>query len=266
MSDAKRSIVWIASYPKSGNTWLRFMLCSLIHGCIDSAAAFDRLAPDVHEVGQALDAVTGGLLVKTHYAYTPSMPLAARSAAAVYIVRDPADVLVSNFHYARRRAAQPGAAEGGIDAYFERFLAERGDPHWRGAGMGSWDGNVRSWLDPRLPFPVACVRYEDLAADASGVCARLAALVKPGASTAEIEAAVANASFARMRAIEEADIEARRVGIFYKPYLQSSIDAGVRFMRRGTAGAAAEELSAAQRARLRAEFGPLLAELGYWPR
>src|SRR5882757_11182682 len=45
-----RSVVWIASYPKSGNTWLRFLICNLAFGPVESAAQLNQLAPDLHEL------------------------------------------------------------------------------------------------------------------------------------------------------------------------------------------------------------------------
>jgi hypothetical protein len=53
------------------------------------------------------------------------------------------------------------------------------------------------------------------------------------------------------------------VGIFYKPYLQSSIDAGLRFMRSGQAGEAALVLTPEQRQLAMATFGDIRRELGY---
>jgi aryl sulfotransferase len=263
MSESRRDIVWIASYPKSGNTWVRFMLCSLLYGRIESAAALNQLAPDIHESsGTLATRAATGLLVKAHYVWSPAMPLAARSSAAIYVLRDPADVFASNYHYYLRRtdsAASPTV----LAHYLEQYLRHRGDPHWRERGMGSWDENVRSWLGPGVAFPVVCVRYEDLSANPQAVCAQLAQLLKPGCTAEDIARAVADASFERMREVEAADIEARRVGIFYKPYLQSSIDAGARFMRRGAAGEAAGLLTGEQQARLLAVFQPLVGQLGY---
>ncbi len=264
MSEPRRNIVWIASYPKSGNTWVRFMLCSLLYGRLESAAALNQLAPDVHESGATLaTSAAAGLLVKTHYVWSPALPLAARTSAAIYVVRDPADVFTSNFHYYLRRTGAGAASPAALAQYLEQYLRHRGDPHWHERGMGSWDENVASWLSPGLAFPVLCVRYEDLSANPREVCAQLAQLLKPGCAAADIGRAVADASFERMREVEAADVEARRVGIFYKPYLQSSIDAGARFMRRGAVGEAAAILTAEQHARLRAVFQPLLGKLGY---
>ena len=75
--------------------------------------------------------------------------------------------------------------------------------------------------------------------------------------------AVAASSFERMREIEEADIRAQRVGIFYKPYLQQPIDAGLRFMRSGKSGEAARVLSPDQRRRFDDAFRSIGRELGY---
>ena len=263
MSGDRRNIVWLASYPKSGNTWLRFMLCNLIFGEVNTASVLTRLAPDIHEPGTELDAAASAILVKTHFMNTPGLPLCERTAAAIYLVRDPADVLTSNFHYQRRRSGGGEPSAAALTQYFETFIQHRGDPRWRELGMGSWDENVCSWLGERRDFPVQCVRYEDLAADPLKVGTMLAGLLRPQSSPEEIARAVANSSFQRLREIEAADIRERRVGIFYKPYLQPSIDAGLRFMRAGTTGGGAAALSVEQRTRVQSAFGPLLQQLGY---
>jgi Sulfotransferase domain len=257
-----RNIVWIASYPKSGNTWVRFMACNLLHGAQDSAAGLSLLAPDIHEIGaQRLAAHSG--LVKTHFPYSDELPLAERTAGVIYVVRHPADVLVSNFHYAQRSARMDNATRQEFDRYVERFIQFRGDPRWIELGMGSWEANVRSWLGQLQPFPVVAMRYEALSADPKKTCRTMAQVFRPGSSDAEIEATVQNSCFNRLREIEAADIREQRIGIFYKPYLQAAIDSGRRFMRRGTVGDGAQLLSAEQQARLAGTFAPLLAQLGY---
>jgi hypothetical protein len=263
MPAPSKNIIWIASYPKSGNTWVRFMLCNLLYGEVQTAAALNRLAPDIHETGASLDLSAPGLLVKTHFACSAELPLLERTSAAIYVVRDPTDVLMSNYHYYRRRTGQADDARATLEEYFTAFLDNRGDPHWKALGMGSWEENVRSWLDAQRPFPVLCVRYEDLSADPRRICTTLAGLLKPGSTAGEVERAVVNSSFERLREIEAADIRERRVGIFFKPYLEPSIAAGVRFMRGGRVGEGAASLAPVQQARLRATFAPLLEQLGY---
>jgi hypothetical protein len=259
---AARDIIWIASYPKSGNTWLRFLVCNLLYGRQDSAEGLNLLAPDIHEMGaERLGAHAG--LVKTHWAFTNEMPMAARTAAVIYVVRHPADVLVSNYHYASRSAGVADASREALERYAERFIQSRGDPRWATLGMGTWEGNVRSWLGQKHAFPVLPVRYEDMSSDPIKVCAALARLLKPNSSTLEIDAAVAHSAFDRMRELEAADIRERRIGIFYKPYLERAIDSGRRFMRSGRVGEGSRLLAPEQWRRLNEVFAPLLRELRY---
>jgi|HubBroStandDraft_1064217.scaffolds.fasta_scaffold44164_3 hypothetical protein len=259
---ATRNLVWIASYPKSGNTWVRFMLCNLLFGPQSSAEALNLLAPDIHETGpQALAPHTG--LVKTHFLHSAALPLVERTAAAIYVLRQPADVLLSNFHYARRSGANGAETREEFDRYVDRFLENRGDPRWRQFGMGSWDEHVHSWIGIRQPFPVVSIRYEDLTADAPRTCRRLADFLKLVRSDEEIAQAVRNSSFERMRDLEATDIRERRRGIFYKPYLEAALGSGLRFMRSGAVGEGARRLTPEQRARLAGIFEPLSAQLGY---
>jgi len=256
-----RTVVWIVSYPKSGNTWVRFLVCNLAFGLQDSAESLNRLAPDLHELPRVPDPPAAPVFIKTHFPYSAELPLAAHTAAALYVVRDPADVMLSNYHYSRRSG--PESANNSLQQYVDQFLASRGDPRWIRSRMGAWDEHVVSWLGTKYPFPVLPLRYEDLLADTPGGARRICSFLGLERTDDEIEKAVANSSFSRMRQIEEADIRNRTVGIFYKPYLQSSIDAGLRFMRSGKAGEAALVLTPEQRQRATTTFGTIRRELGY---
>jgi hypothetical protein len=262
MSAASSGIVWIASYPKSGNTWMRFFACNLLFGRQESAESLGTLIPDLHEMGKIEALPTAEGLYKTHFPFSTALPSAHATSGAIYVVRDPADVLTSNFFYSQRSTEHPDESSAAFDAYVEQFIAAGGDARWRERGMGSWEENVRSWTG-RLPFPVVTVRYEDMVRDPLGTGRRIADLLAPGCAAAAIAEAVRNSTFQRMRDIERADIRAKRVGIFYKPYLQAAIDSGHRFMRRGLPGDGRSRLNAEQRLRLNARFGGLLRELGY---
>jgi ABC-type transporter MlaC component len=259
-SSADRTVVWIVSYPKSGNTWVRFLVCNLVFGPQDSAAALNQLVPDIHELAAPPPPPNQPVLLKTHFPFTPALPLATSTAGAIYVVRDPADVMLSNFHYSQRSGAANSAA---LAQYLEQYLAARGDPRWITLQMGPWDEHVRSWLGGSAPFPVLALRYEDLLRDSLQAARQIAAFLGLARSAHQLQQAVAAASFARMREIEEADIHRKNVGIFYKPYLQTSIDAGLRFMRAGRAGEAARVLTPQQRQQIAAAFAPMMQELGY---
>jgi hypothetical protein len=263
MTDGAKTVIWIVSYPKSGNTWVRFLTCNLVYGLQDSAAALNNLAPDIHELNAIPSAPTALTFVKTHFPFSSGLPLVANTAAAIYVVRDPADVMLSNFHYSQRSGMGTEPTAHALGQYVDQYLAARGDPRWIHSQMGMWDGHVRSWLDGSQSFPVLALRYEDLLTDSMGGAQKLCTFLGLSRTPQEIAQAVAGASFRRMREIEETDIRTESVGIFYKPYLKSTIGSGRRFMRSGTAGEAARVLTPEQRQRVAAVFGPLMRELGY---
>jgi hypothetical protein len=256
-------IYWLASYPKSGNTWLRFLACNLVFGEVKSAAALNQLAPDLHELGASFEPPDQPLLMKTHYRYSPQLRFAGQTAAAVYILRDPADVMVSNFHYDGRSGSPGGDRSKLFARYLDAFIAARGDPRWVRMGMGTWEENVRSWIGQQQRFPVLLVRYEELLSEGARVAGQLCQSLGITRTAAAVAAALEHSSFERMQVIEEADIRERRVGIFYKPYLQAPIEAGLRFMRAGIRGGAAQQLSEEQWGRFNAVFGALRREFGY---
>jgi aryl sulfotransferase len=256
-------IVWIASYPKSGNTWVRFLVCNLISGPVDSAAELSRLTPDIHEVGAEVEPPSAPSLMKTHFPYSAALPLGVHTAGAIYILRDPADVMLSNYHYGKRVGAIEEADESALARYVDAFIAARGDPRWLKLGMGTWEQNVRSWLENERRFPVLRIRYEDLLTEAvkiAGLLCRALGIARTGEDVAR---AVAAASFDSLRRIEETDIGKRRTGIFYKPYLSKPIGAGLRFMRSGTSGEAERVLSPDQWRRFNDVFGAMRADFGY---
>jgi hypothetical protein len=259
----EKTVVWIASYPKSGNTWVRFLVCNLVFGLQDSAAALNHLAPDIHELAVVPEPPTAPVFIKTHFSLSPTLPLAAHTAAAIYVVRNPADVMLSNFHYSRRSGPATEEAQPNLEEYVYQYLAAHGDPRWIKARMGTWDSHVQSWLATGHSFPVLPLRYEDLLADGRNGAQQICSFLGLVRSDEEIERAVTGASFQRMRQIEEADIRSQNVGIFFKPYLQRSIGAGLRFMRAGKAGEGAKVLSAEQLQGVVATFGPFMRQLGY---
>jgi hypothetical protein len=242
---------------------VRFMACNILHGAQQTASALNRFVPDIHELEAELSRSNLAGLAKTHFAFSPQMPLAERTAAAIYVVRSPDAVLTSNYHYARRSQGGTADSDEAFDRYFDEFVRHRGDPRWASLGMGTWEQNVCSWLSSRHPFPILYIKYEDLSVDPLAACRKLAGLLAPSCPDDRLCEAVRNSSFDRLREIEESDIRNRRVGIFYKPYLQGAIDSGVRFMRAGETGGGKSRLKPEQRVRLSSTFRSLLAALGY---
>jgi hypothetical protein len=265
--------IWVASYPRSGNTWLRFLIANLLIKPIESSAELNEVIPGIHRGVRAIHLFGNRTtFIKTHWAWRPDLPLREDVIGAIYIVRNPLDVAVSNANYrllgaGERVAGMPEAERAAFQArLIDEFIAEGGDPAWRQQGMGSWDENVRSWLAKSNPVPRLVLRYEDLKDDASRQAADICRFFKLSKSPEEIAQAVERSSFRALRAMEEREIAAKQEGFFYDRQRSGAMDAGVRFINQGEAGAGAAQLSEAQRQAALERFGPTMRIAGYLER
>ena len=149
-------IVWVASFPRSGNNLCLLTLSKVFDaetGSVlnpESLASRLELDPDA-DLRASLRELDEMVYVKTHRVADPE-----DVDPALYLVRDGRDSLVSYAHFMRERGDERFAS-----LSFEETLAallEREDHPY-----GSWSGNVRSWLGRDAPTHV--LRFEDLVAD-----------------------------------------------------------------------------------------------------
>ncbi|MET4698132.1 aryl sulfotransferase [Constrictibacter sp. MBR-5] len=273
--------VWIASYPRSGNTWLRLALGALLDpGQAHAGDAHARFAPNASQrsdIEEALDVETGDLTPaemealrpvayrtlaalsrrplfrKVHdacidaVAGTPLFPPDA-TLATLYMVRDPRDVAVSWAHF-----AGIGLEEA------VRFLCDAGATLRPAAGrppldlpqrLLCWSGHVRSWLD--APGRRCCLlRYEDMVADPAAILGRAAAHAGIAATAETLDRAVAATRFDALRAHEA------RQGF------DGGQSPGSAFFRSGRAGGWRTALPPDLEARIVAAHGPAMEALGY---
>ena len=186
-------IYWLASYPKSGNTWLRAFLTNYWRGGDAPADINDLEAGPIASSREVLDEWLGmessdltweeiehyrplvheriaasspePVFIKVHDAFTRNvegLPLFPKGATAgvIYLIRNPLDVAVSYAHHADRPVeaiirwmGSDTHAMNAADGRLYDRLRER---------LLSWSGHVRSWVDePDLSVHV--VRYEDMA-------------------------------------------------------------------------------------------------------
>ena len=152
--------LFVVSYPKSGNTWLRFVLADAFSGDEPDFDSVERLAPRAGEHHSAQPLVgLRGRLVKSHeprHAFFDAMP-----GRHLYVVRDGRDVAVSYYYHMLRR----GLIDPDFSSFLQRFLVGQVDNY------GRWTQHVVGWLDAARENPdrVAVVRYEDLLEQAPGV-------------------------------------------------------------------------------------------------
>ena len=223
------AIIWLASYPKSGNTWMRAFLHNLLtnsqepvdinalhHFTLGEGSAryyrhFDprpltslserevmALRPKVHEL--LTQAFPDSVFVKTHHflGEIEGLPLISmdHTAGAIYMVRNPLDVVVSSANHF-------GVA---IDQTIEELgNTGTGDkPSDRNARQyyGSWSLNVSSWTQNAVPA-LHVARYEDLHEQPFETFAGVARFLGLNPPKERLERAITNSSFGALKAQEE---------------------------------------------------------------
>jgi len=185
--------VFLVSYPKSGNTWSRFLVANLMHP--DQPADFanlHRLVPDPFGTyKRVFDHMPRPRVIKSHECFDPTYP------RVIYIVRDPRDVAVSQYHFHRK--CRLIADDCPMEDYLPRFLAGEVCRH------GSWGENVASWLATRRSgHRFLLLRYEDMVSSTATELSRIAGFLGIPATPSLISQTVERSSADRMRKLEKA--------------------------------------------------------------
>ena len=256
-------IIWLASYPKSGSTWLRALLTNYLRDNdspadinqldgrpiasarlwfdewtgVEASALNDnlieRLRPEVYRCLAA--EATATLFMKVHDAWRhtdrdePLFP-ADVTAGVVYIIRNPLDLALSCAHHWGCASAQAVAKMCDPDQTLARSLGGLSDQLQQ--RLGSWSGHAQSWLDAS-GLPIHLVRYEDLHRDPETIFGAVVRFCSLAFAADRVRKAVAFSDFAELQRQEQA-----------RGFCERSIVASGKFFRRGQVGSWRQELSA----------------------
>lgn len=261
-------VTWLASYPKSGNTWLRFALAALIQPDFTKSAEVRAWIPDVHEspfqlkYHQQLDFA----FAKTHFKFSENLPLRQETRGFIYILRNPIDVLISNYNYYLRTTnitPEQSISQNLKELYVKSFIEHGGDSRWVQAGMGSWIDSLKSWLSVSKELPNLFIKYEDMKADPKGTMARLARFLGLKKTEQEIVDAVAKCSFTNMQILEKTEMQEKTPGMFYYPDQDQRHSDKNKFVRKGRSDFGKKELPPELRQLAVTYFKPALDWLNY---
>ena len=236
---------FLVSYPRSGNTWTRFLIANLLFP--DQEVSFlniDYLIPDVLNVNRReLARIARPRLIKSHEYFDP------RYKKVICIVRDPRDVVISYYYF---HLKQGFIADGyPLGEFVARFVSGDVDPIF-----ASWGENVASWLATRSnQSDFLLLRYEEMKANTIRELSRVAQFLCIVCSKQRIHRAVELSSPERMRELEKRD-ENKWIGTRKRRK-------DVRFVRTATTGSWRSMLSADDIARIENTWGSLMKALGY---
>lgn len=275
-------IVWLASYPKSGNTWMRVFLTNYrcngnapvnineldggpiassriwfdewagIEASVLSDSVIERLRPGVYRC--MADESPHVLFMKVHDAWSrtdrgEALFPSEVSAGVIYILRNPLDMAASCANH--WGASIEKAVANMCDAEFTLARSLGGLSDQLRQRLLSWSDHVRSWLN-ESGLRVHVVRYEDLRHAPEETFGKIVRFCGLPYDEARLRRAVAFSDFSELQRQEKA-----------KGFRERSIRASGPFFRRGQTGAWREELPFELVEKLIAVHGPTMKQFGY---
>lgn len=248
--------MYLASFERSGNTWLRFVLMEVFTQGKAEFLNVNRVLPEMGTQETAQKVLpNGGRLIKTHEQYRPEYK------RAIYLMRDLRDVMFSNWARDKEMGFAQHFDQGrGFDDYLEAFLKGKVNKY------GSWQAHVNSWLDCPLARNgnLLVVRYEDLRKDTESGLTEMLEFMGVNADREQVRKAIENNSLRAMREKEEKAKKSGAVlgkGTLLRKHSVEKEDA--RFVRSGSVGGWREKLNDAQVELIRKYAGEVLARAGY---
>ena len=272
-------IIWLASFPKSGNTWLRAFLHNLLrnpnepydinkladftkgdaqmawYNLIDKRPGSEitkdevaKLRPRIHRL--MMQSRPDSVFIKTHNKLVEDRGTPMHSmeytAGAIYVIRNPLDVTLSfanHYGLTADEAILKMATPGLHTENSERYCYEI---------YGTWSEHVQSWTTHTHPG-LHIVRYEDMLEAPVKTFGSVLKFLGLNVSRERLDKAIKLSSF---KVLQEQE---KRQGFVEKT------EVAERFFREGKAGQWKRELTPAQVDAVVAAHREQMARFGYFP-
>ncbi|KAE8151325.1 P-loop containing nucleoside triphosphate hydrolase protein [Aspergillus avenaceus] len=217
------------SYPKSGSTWLSYILVLL------TGNQRNTLRGDIHWVESSrtyprteeeLSKAPNPRIFKSHMDYSMALggSPAENHCRYIYIARNPKDVCVSYYHFEKGKTWS-GMWDGAWEDWLDMFMKGK-------VQRDDWWEHVLSWWEHRDDPNVLFLRYEDLQHDMAAEVAKIAKFLGLEADQARIDDITKRASFSEMQSCEYSRM--------------SDIKQFSKFFRKGKAGSWKEQFTVQQ--------------------
>jgi len=237
---------FIVSYPRSGNTWTRFLIANLLYA--DRPVTFaniEELIPDAEaQSSRYMKRVRSPRVIKSHEYFDHRYP------KVLYVTRDPRDVAFSYYNFSRKYRQIPD------DFPLERYVHDFVTGALTSAPWGTWAENVGTWVAARNGRPsFLLIRYEDLIENTETELAKVAKFFGLDPAPEKLRAAIEKSSAQRLRELENKE------GSGWVTTKNKRSD--IPFVGNAVAGGWKSKLPASAVAEIEGAWGPLMVSMGY---
>lgn len=276
------NIVWLSSFPRSGNTWLRYVLSGLLQKSTEakidivptlhcanrkvieetlgfsasvlSVAELNNCRPHVYRQWSKEWTQTSPLLIKVHDCYDqnqngqPIFPSDV-TQAAIHLIRNPLDICVSYAHFWGLEDYDKAAdlicdTKHSLPAHHNDLFGQVYQH------IGDWSTHVHSWCH-QTHIPLKKVRYEDMKHATLDTFYEIMTYLNLPFSRNEVQTALRQCDIAKLQQ-QEAEM-----GFSHRPY------GGEKFFRQGKTGEWQDTLAQHTVDRIVEQHHALMQQFGY---
>jgi hypothetical protein len=150
LKKARESDIFVISFPKSGNTWIRFLLANLLEGEKEiTLKNINNFVPGIYNFRKEINLNEGQRYIKSHHFHEGA------NERIIYVYRDYRDVLISYFHYLTEH--------GHIKSTLSEFIRSKhpSEP------FGTWGKNISTAIEYQSSNPdkILMIGYDQLMDD-----------------------------------------------------------------------------------------------------
>ncbi len=227
-----QSITSLSAFPKSGVTYLSFLLFhSFFSDDHDIHDLERKYILDIHAYPNAtFTDPRAPRLIKSHFPYNPANPAVRATGKAIYLIRHPIDVMMSAWDFNHLiKGGDRGTQSPAFRAYVHQWLGTGGGTF---PEFGPWVLHVQSWLG-QSAVPVHLVTYENLVDAPDRELKAILDFIGVQVPAERQRLAIQRSSMKSMAALESQEVEQRIDGIFFRNSLAAGYGQGHRFVNKG---------------------------------
>lgn len=210
------SDIFLVSYPKSGNTWLRFLIGNYISGNQCDFNNINLIIPDIHRNPEQCLCIQYPRFIKSHFPFSHHL-MTHKYQKVIYLVRDGRDVAVSYYHHLTRNGKIAGEASfQDYNLIFHQGVIDN---------FSNWSNHVNFWLD-YSQAEILLIKYEDMKSQPDVVLEKVLKFSGIKIDPEKIKKSIYASDFKNMRKKDKDR----------KSLLGHTIDPSMPFVREGVSG------------------------------